>query len=193
MGLRLGIDLDGVVADFNHGWTSAYNAAFDAALESEMVVSWDSPLDLTHFRDMDAFWAWARDHGGHTVFRHLEPYPDAVETLRTLNHEGHDLVIITAKPDWAEHDTLEWLADHQVPLRDVHFTEDKHEVPCDVYLDDAPHQVETIARHRASSATVCRFVRAWNHPVPGALDVHSWAEFHDVVRTLDRPARSESG
>ena len=186
MGLRLGIDLDGVVADFNRGWTTAYNDAFGADLAPEMVVSWDSPLELTHFLDMDAFWEWARDHGGKSVFRYLEPYPDAIETLRDLNRDGHDLVVITAKPDWAVHDTLEWLADHRLPLREVHFTHRKHEVPCSVYLDDAPNQVRALAKHRGEDAVVCRFVRAWNAPVEGARDVHDWAEFHQLVRTLDR-------
>jgi 5'(3')-deoxyribonucleotidase len=191
MGLRLGIDLDGVVADFNRGWTAAYNDAFDATLLPEMVVTWDSPLELTHFVDMEAFWGWARDHGGHSVFRHLEPYPDAVETLRELNRGGHDIVIVTAKPDWAVHDTLEWLADHRVPTREIHFTEDKHLVTCDVYLDDSPHKVAELARHRAHAATVCRFVRPWNVPVEGARDVHGWREFHDLVEALRRrPAAS---
>ncbi|MEX0835144.1 MAG: hypothetical protein WD010_03565 [Nitriliruptor sp.] len=184
MGLRLGIDLDGVVADFNRGWTAAYNDAFSGQLEADMVVSWDSPLELTHFGDMDAFWAWARDHGGHSVFRHLEPYPEAAESLREFNRAGHDVVILTAKPDWAVHDTLEWLADHKIPTRDIHFLEDKHTIACDVYLDDAPHQVETIADHRATTATVCRFVRAWNDPVEGAVDVHSWEDFRRLVRQL---------
>jgi 5'(3')-deoxyribonucleotidase len=192
MGLRLGIDLDGVVADFNRGWTSAYNLAFDATLAPEMVVSWNSPLALTHFTDMDAFWSWAQDHGGHSVFRYLEAYPGATETLRALNGEGHDIVIVTAKPDWAVHDTLEWLADHRVPMRQIHFTEDKHTVACDVYLDDAPHQVRELAEHRGATATVCRFVRAWNQPVAGAHDVHGWQEFHDLVRTL-APSATTAG
>ncbi len=181
MGLRLGIDLDGVVADFNRGWTQAYNATFGAQLVPEMVTTWESPLELTHFPDMAAFWSWARDHGGHSVFRYLEPYPTAVETLRALNRSGHDLVIITAKPDWAVHDTLEWLADHRIPTREIHFTDAKHEVTCDVYLDDAPEQVRRLADAHATTATVCRYVRPWNDPVDGAVDVHDWEEFDRLV------------
>jgi 5'(3')-deoxyribonucleotidase len=184
MGLRLGIDLDGVVADFNRGWTTAYNSSFGAQLAPEMVVSWDSPVELTHFADMGAFWDWARDHGGHSVFRHLEPYPTAVETLRELDRDGNDLVIITAKPDWAVHDTLEWIADHRLPTREIHVTEDKHQVDCDVYLDDAPAQVRRLVEVRGSSATVCRFVRPWNTPVPGAADVHDWGEFQRTVQAI---------
>ena len=28
---------------------------------------------------------------------------------------------------------------------------------------------------------MCRFVRAWNDPVPGVRDVESWAQFEEVV------------
>jgi 5'(3')-deoxyribonucleotidase len=184
MGLRLGIDLDGVVADFNRGWTSVYNRVFEADLTADMVTTWDSPLALTHFPDMDEFWDWAKNHGGHSVFRHLEPYPGAVETLRELNREGHDLVILTAKPDWAVHDTLKWVADHRIPTREIHCTEDKHAVTCDVYLDDAPAQLRSLTTRRAPAATVCRFVRPWNDPVEGARDVHDWPGFHELVRGL---------
>lgn len=188
MGLRLGIDLDGVVADFNRGWMTAYNDTFGADLAPEMVTTWDSPLVLTHFPDMRAFWEWARDHGGHSVFRHLEPYPTAVETIHELDREGHHIVILTAKPDWAVHDTLRWLADHRIPTREIHITEAKHEVDCDVYLDDAPEQVRRITAHRGSTATVCRFVRPWNRPVEGAHDVHDWEGFRETVRSRQEVA-----
>lgn len=181
MGLRLGIDLDGVVADFNRGWMQAYNLRFGAELVPEMVTTWDSPLELTHFPDMPAFWRWARNHGGHSIFRHLEPYPTALDTLRELDAAGHHVVVITAKPDWAVHDTFEWLADHRIPTREVHITEAKHRVDCDVYLDDSPEQVQRITAARSATATVCRFVRPWNVPVEGALDVHDWVGFDLVV------------
>jgi 5'(3')-deoxyribonucleotidase len=185
MGLRLGIDLDGVVADFNRGWMRAYNDEFDADLHPDQVQFWDGLHSLTHFVDMAGFWDWARDHGGHSVFRFLEPYPGAVETLRDLNRAGHDIVILTAKPDWAVHDTLEWLADHRIPTREIHVLEDKWRVDCDLYLDDSPHVVRGYVAHRAAGQ-VCRFVRPWNDPVEGAHDVHSWEEFAATVADRTR-------
>ncbi len=182
MGLRLGIDLDGVVADFNTGWITAYNDRFGADLALEMVNSWDSPVELTHFPDMPAFWAWARDHGGVSVFRYLEPYPGALDTLQALDRAGHDIIILTAKPAWAVHDTLGWISDHRLPMRAIHFTEHKHTVACDIYLDDAPEHVRALANQRGSAATVCRFVRPWNDPTDGAVDIHDWDEFHELVK-----------
>jgi len=33
---------------------------------------------------------------------------------------------------------------------------------------------------------VCRWVRPWNSPVDGCLDVDAWADVHVVVRELAR-------
>lgn len=181
--MRLGIDLDGVVADFNRGWMQRYNDEHGADLTPDMVVSWDGLHELTHFPDMDEFWGWARNHGGPTVFRHLEPYRGAVETLRDLNRRGHDIVIVTAKPDWAVHDTFEWLADHRIPTREVHCIEDKWQIPCDLYLDDSPYVVPALVQRRPE-AVVCRFERPWNVPVEGARDVTSWSGFASLVREV---------
>lgn len=115
MGLRLGIDMDGVVADFNGGWMDAFNAERGTSLHPDLVDGWDVLPTLTGFTDMSAFWDWARDLGaGHSVFRHLSPFPGAIQTLQCLVAAGHDVVIITAKPDWSIPDTLSWLGDHRI-------------------------------------------------------------------------------
>ena len=111
--VRLGIDLDGVVADFNSGWVTRYNEEFGTDIPLDAMRAWNGIPSLTHFRDMGEFWRWARDHGGHSMFRHLETYPGAVETLSDLRRKGHDVVILTSKPNWAVHDTFAWIADHR--------------------------------------------------------------------------------
>jgi uncharacterized HAD superfamily protein len=58
--LRLGIDLDGVVCDFNAGWMELHKAEFGSELVPEMVVTWDNLHELGGFKDMKAFWRWAQ-------------------------------------------------------------------------------------------------------------------------------------
>lgn len=183
MHLRLGIDLDGVVADFNAGWIARYNEEFSASVPFDAVQVWDGIHLLTHFPDMQGFWDWARGHGQGSIFRHLETYDDAVPALERLAKAGHEIVIITTKPKWAIHDTFAWIADHRIPTREVHMTWEKWKVPCDIYLDDAPHVIEAIHDARPESL-MCRFVRAWNQPVPGVRDVADWADFEAVVHSL---------
>ncbi len=178
---RLGIDLDGVVADFHVGWMARYNREFRTALEHTQVVEWDGLHGLTHFTTMDEFWEWAR-RGEPSFFRELPLFPGAADTIERLGRE-HRIVILTSKFDWAIPDTLEWLAEHRILAREIHFVWDKTAVPCDVYLEDAPHNLVALVRERPESV-VCRMVRPWNRPVPGSVDVDGWEQFEAVVRGL---------
>lgn len=180
--LRLGIDLDGVVANFNVGWVGRYNEAFEASLQESEIVTWDSPLDLTHFGDMDQFWKWARE-GKATIFRNLPPYEGALEALDRLARR-HRIVIVSSKFDWAIPDTLAWIAQHRITAREVHFVWKKWTVDCDVFLEDAPHNLEELSEKRPD-AIVCRMVRPWNQPVRGAVDVADWQAFEQLVSELE--------
>jgi hypothetical protein len=124
------------------------------------------------------------------VFRDLPPYAGAVETLAQLSRR-HRIVIISSKFDWAIPDTLEWIAEQRLPTREIHFVWDKTGVPCDVYLEDAPHNVTALVRSRPE-AVVCRFIRPWNDPVPGAKDVTSWADFTRVVQLAGRQRQARA-
>lgn len=180
--MRLGIDLDGVVADFNGGWTRLYNREHGTELNAASVTRWNHIPDLTHFRHMGEFWRWASNLDGASLFRQLDTFPGAVEALENLAR-NHDIVIVTTKPDFAVHDTYEWIAEKRLPTTEVHILEAKWEVPCDVYLDDGPHVLPGLVSGRPR-ATVCRYVRPWNRPIPGAVDVHDWDEFRAVVDSL---------
>lgn len=183
--MRLGIDLDGVVANFNAGWIGRYNEDFGSDLHPDMVTTWGAMVPLTHFETMAEFWRWSA--GGDdrpSVFRNLDTYPGAVETLWALRRRGHDIVILSTKPGFAVHDTFHWIADKRLPTREVHLTDDKAAVACDVYLEDALHQLEAMAAHRPD-ATVCRFIRPWNHSLPGVLDVSTWEAFAQLIAEIE--------
>lgn len=187
--MRLGIDLDGVVANFTKGWMYFYNSQFGTELVPADSKRWNDVVDLTHFEDIAEFWRWCSDLDGRSVFGHLEPFPGAIEALRDLADSGHHLIILTTKPGFAVEDTYEWIERHEIPATEIHILEDKWLVECEVYVDDGPHILPSLVSHRPES-TVCRYVRPWNTPVPGAVDVNDFDEFRDVVDRL--AAESES-
>lgn len=176
----MGIDLDGVVADFNAGWIDRYNMERGTSLTSDLVTDWDIIPSLTHFEHMGQFWRWASDFDGATLFRNLETFPGAVDALWTLAKAGHRIVVVTTKPRWAIPDTYSWIGEHRLPTREVHITNRKWEVECDVYLDDAPANLRAFLRHRPDTR-ICRFVRPWNYPVDGTIDIQDWDEFVEHV------------
>lgn len=132
---------------------------------------------------MEQFWEWAQT-GSATIFRDLPVFEGAVETMIDLALE-HRIVIISSKFDWAISDTLAWMSEHRVPAREIHFVWDKTTVPCDIYLEDAPHNLERLVSSRPGSLT-CRMVRPWNRPLNGATDVTDWASFREAVLTWEQ-------
>lgn len=177
--MRLGIDLDGVVADFNGGWTRFYNRDFGGHLSAESVTGWSQIPELTHFTSMREFWKWSSDLDGASLFRHLDTFPGAVDALERLSRRHH-IAIVTTKPRFAVHDTFAWIAERRIPTTEVHITDRKWEVDCDIYLDDGPHVLPGLVRGRPD-ALVCRYVRPWNVPVEGTIDVGDWDAFEMVV------------
>jgi len=161
-----------------------YNAAFGESLHPDQVTAWHAPAELTRFGSMTNFWRWARTAGddGRSLFASLTPYPGAVDGLRRLTDAAH-VAIITTKPDWAIPDTLGWLAALDLPLREVHITAEKASVACDVYVEDSPKQLQALRRHRPR-AVVCRWVRPWNEPLDGVVDVEDFDDVLVVVRSL---------
>ncbi len=184
--MRLGIDLDGVVANFNAGWMARFNAEFGTELTPDQVQRWDQLADLTHFDHLGQFWRWARNGDEPSIFRDLPLIDGAAAALTELS-QHHNIVIITAKPRWAIHDTFAWLADNQIPTQEVHITTEKWKVPCDVYVEDSPFQLPEIAEKRPG-ALVVRFVRPWNNPIPGTHDVTNWAELTTLIMNGASPA-----
>ena len=186
-GMRIGVDLDGVVASFSHGWATAYQQDFGGEFITEdKIVGWNIN-ELTHFKSMNEFWTWMRNSHPQ-VFRHLPLYPGAKEALTRLHNYGHDIVIITTKPDWAMECTKVWLEENDIPHKELHITHNKAEVPrCSVYIDDGVHNLEALVAAHPESLVV-RWVQPWNHPVEGAVDCTTWWRFQELIGYRERAA-----
>jgi 5'(3')-deoxyribonucleotidase len=179
--MRIGVDLDGVVANFTKGWTTQYEIDFNKKIQPSDITEWGLSKPLTHFEEEIDFWNWAKNINGSSIFRNLEVYEDSVETLIELSKLGHEIVILSSKPWWSVHDTFMWLGERKIPTREVHFLEDKWKINCEVYIDDAPHQLEMYVE-KVPTKTIIRFVRDYNTPVEGTIDLHNWKDLTSLLQ-----------
>lgn len=184
MAFTLGLDLDGVCADY----TSAFRVhcarmlGLDAAALPD-PQQWDFADNGWGIRDTDHFLELHEQAVRDGMFRTMDPFDGVSEALWTLSDAGVDIRVITHRlvvknlhgPSAA--DTIWWLDKHRIPYRDICFVAAKAQVDADVYIDDAPHNVGAL---RAAGGSVIIFDAPYNRGLPGAR-ADNWADVTQMV------------
>lgn len=180
----LGVDLDGVCADFYAGLRpiAAEWLGVDAVTLSQRV-SWGLPE-----------WGIDRAPGGYEalhrfavtqreLFRTLPPMPGAPIALRRLSGAGVRIRIITHRffikyfHQAAARQTIEWLDHHDIPYWDLCFMKEKAAVGADIYIEDSPRNVEDL---RAEGCTTLVFTNSTNEHLPGPR-ADNWEQVVEFV------------
>lgn len=178
----LGVDLDGVCGD--------HTMAFRQVVAEEFGVE-PSSLPLQRSWGFEE-WGMGPDDFERLhriavmqkrMFRDMPVVRGAPESLWRLSDAGIWIRIITHRlyVNWGHEiaiaDTAHWLDNHRLPYRDLCFLGAKPEVEADMYVDDAPHNVENL---RAQGNEVIIFDQPYNQGIPG-LRAHSWPEVEEIV------------
>jgi len=146
----LGVDLDGVVADFYAGLRPIAAEWLGVAADTlPLEVSYglgELGLDaLGGYEDLHRFAVTQRE-----LFRKLTPMPDAPAALRRISQNDVRIRIITHRlyvkyfHEEAVRQTTAWLEHHGIPYWDLCFMKDKAAVGADLYVEDSPANVEAL-------------------------------------------------
>lgn len=185
----LGVDLDGVCADYTTGFRQFVASETGRTLDDlPLERSWD-------FRE----WGLTAETFGELhrravteqrMFRTLPPFDGAADALWRLSDAGIWIRIITHRlyVNWghaaAVSDTVTWLDDNRIPYRDICFLGTKPQVEADLYIDDAEHNVRGL---REAGNDVIVFDAPYNRMLDG-LRAHDWTEVEMIV--MEHAARS---
>jgi 5'-nucleotidase len=201
----LGVDLDGVCGD--------HTEAFRRVVAAERNVD---PASLPPQSTWN-FYEWGLDDDtfleihrrgvlDHRMFRSMPVMDGAAETLWRLSDAGVWIRLITHRLYMnfghavAVGDTVHWLDSEGIPYRDLCFLGQKPQVEANVYVDDAPHNIEAL---RSEGNHVIVFDQPYNRGLDGPRAA-TWAEVEQLVlgfmldhgvpvqeqfRGLDDPAR----
>jgi 5'(3')-deoxyribonucleotidase len=179
----LGVDLDGVVANF-------YAGLLPIAAEWLGVPADSLPTEVSYgltewgldavggYEDLHRFAVVQRE-----LFRKLEPMPGAAAALRRISQRGVRIRIITHRlfikyfHEQAVTQTTAWLEHHGIPYWDLCFMKDKAAVGADLYVEDSPANVEAL---RADGHETIVFRNSTNRNI-GAPAAATWAEVEELV------------
>jgi len=180
-----GVDLDGVCADYTEGFRQV--VAADRGIDPEELPigrSWgfdEWNLDNAEFERLHQ-----KAVAEHRMLRHLPVMEDCADVLWRLSDAGVWIRIITHRLylNWGHaavvSDTVSWLDEARIPYRDLCFLGDKPEVGADVYVDDAPHNVEALRR---TGNPVIVFDQPYNADLDGPRAM-GWANVEELVVQL---------
>lgn len=181
----LGVDLDGVCADYTTGFRHFCAERLGVAPESlPLERSWDFRewgFDQAKFEEMHSA---AITEG--RIMATLPVIEGAAESLWRLSDAGVWIRIVTHRlyVNWghsrAAGDTVDWLDRARIPYRDLCFVGAKPDVGADAYVDDAAHNIEAL---RAAGRTAITFDQPYNRDLDG-LRAHNWAQVEEIVYSL---------
>lgn len=149
-GLILGVDLDGVCADFYSRMREIASEWFETPLEeltttpSFELREW-GVMDKKDYDSLHRFAVTQRE-----LFRSCPMIPGARRYLRLLSDEGVRIRIITHRlyidffHNAAVNQTVDWLDWNGIPYRDLCFMKDKEQVGADIYVDDSPDNIRLL-------------------------------------------------
>ncbi len=181
----LGVDLDGVVADYTLGFRDVVADVMSRDPDTLPIErSWDFAewgIDQPTFDKLHEIAVNER-----RMLKDLPMFPGAADALWRLSDAGVWIRIVTHRlyVNWghaaAISDTVTWLDRNRIPYRDICFLGAKPEVEADCYIDDAPHNIESL---RAAGNDVVVFDQPYNHDYDG-LRAHNWLEVESIVINL---------
>lgn len=184
----LGLDLDGVCADF-------YGAMREIAAEWFGRDIQDLPEDVTYSMPE---WGLPQDDRSeeykrlHTfavryrnLFSEVEPIDGAPQALRRLSNDHVRIRIITHRlyvqsfHELAVSQTVRWLEHHGIPYWDLCFMRDKSMVDANVYLEDAPGPIQAL---QEAGRDVITFSNSTNRSMRVIDRAGDWTQAEHKIR-----------
>lgn len=138
---RVVVDLDGTVADLCTTLLARLHERHGELLTMDQIKTWKIGDHAKTFKDDDVEAVLAEPG----IFRHLRPYPGAIDALHVLSENGWEIIVASAaayptnfseKAAWV-HEHLPFITKRQFAL--IH---EKHLLDADALIDDGPHNAE---------------------------------------------------
>ena len=174
--IRLIIDMDEVICDFLGKLCEDYNAQNDTCLSVDRIDHYD----LTGFIGQDGRKLFLQAG----FFDRLKPFPGALEVIKKLHDEGHEVIVATnalGHPDVAA-DKCRWMQECLPFLYPDNFFIGvrKELIKGDLIFEDSPGVL------KAFPGIKVVMDRAYNKGVEGhRIYNNDWEKFYSLVKELD--------
>ena len=180
--MKLGIDLDGVVSDYQTYFLESFNERFGT---NYILQDWKDYSFIPEGFTKEAFWKMIEEHAKIGAWRYLSPIEGAIEGITTLS-QHNSIHLISHKLEEAKADTITWLSEHKIPYDSISFTLDKSRMAyilgIDIMIEDSYKNAVEVA---STGIETLLFDRPWNREettTPLIQRVQNWKEIVDICQ-----------
>lgn len=186
--MKLAIDFDNVLAHTTHLWVEICNHRDNGARNISVrdVEKWDFWKDLgldnkEAFDIFDITWeSWEK----------IPPIESEIQqkTKMLSNLFEGKIDVVTSVKEGHKVAVHSWLAKHGIYYRDVVFSEKKHKLDYDIYIDDSPYNAIDIYKNKKLCLL---YNQPWNREIPnksgsivGIRRVYNLYHAIDIIRDI---------
>ncbi len=172
--MRIGYDVDGVLADFNAAYINLVAAKTGKDLFPNRpfeITTWDYPESYGYTKE-DMTRVWAHIAESDSFWKNLVAYPGVYGYLSLRIKQSDDVYFVTSRPgSTAKAQTEYWLRSNgfrgePTVLISSEKGEVCHALKLDAYIDDRVENCQDVANK--SPETLCvMLARPWNRPIDG--------------------------
>ena len=182
----LGVDLDGVCADYIRGFRRIV-AKIKKVPEESLTwnVSWGCrEWGIASAAEFDTIHRQAVLE--HDMLLEMEPLKGVADALWRISDAGVWIRIVTHRlyVNWGHEvtagHTVRWLDETGIPYRDLCFVAKKTSVSADAFVEDAPHNIADL---RSAGRKVVIFDQPYNRKFAPPR-AHNWEEAEKLIRDL---------
>lgn len=184
--MRIAIDLDNVMVEWQYHWANLYCKWFGRAIDWNDLDSWDACLTLTHFNTMGQFYDWFEAADGWKT----QPFVDGAQgflyQLREIQRKRElpgdpyvSWVFVTSRPTQAGKLAASELASSLYGSMVAFANDDsKGQQNADIWIDDSPAVLRALEQ---AGKKAIRFNRPWNDGAEATYVADNWNQVMDIL------------
>lgn len=186
--LRILVDMDDTIENFCETLVFMLNERFGLSVKPEDVIEWDLKKAFPTLTASDIF----APTNEAEFWKRVKPLPGAVEFLKQIHKDGHDIVIVTASNPESVPLKLNHMLFRFFPFisrKNVIIASRKDLIRGDVLIDDAPHNLENFIGDKI--LMTANHNKNYQEANIGATRADNWTDIYLFVSVLATIGKEE--
>lgn len=185
--LTILVDLDSITANLQEKWYEAYNKEYNDNITCDDILTWDTHLYVKKECGKSIYKYFTPQ-----LFASLNPIAGAIPALKALVNTGHEVVFVTASPQFCADAKFAWVKKHCPFIKEVIMAHKKYLIQGDVLIDDSPSNIRTYREHHPN-ANIFTIAYPYNKAVAKHTDLRlgswknpevAWKGFVEAIEEL---------